>query len=57
MKDDSFRFGVEQESHTRLWYRLSSAEKFQALGTEETVRKGTIIAKAGELPDACWFVL
>ena len=57
MMNPDHHMGVERESHTRLWYRLSSAEKFQSLGTEMTMKKGTVIAEAGTRPDACWFVL
>ena len=57
MKEQSTEYGMRNEVHTRLWHRLSSAEKFQEMGAEVTVPKGTVIARAGEEPDTCWFVL
>ena len=48
---------LEAESHTRLWYRINSPEKFISLGEEVTYKRGEIIVAAGTKPDRCYYVL
>ncbi len=48
---------LEGEAHTRLWFGLSSHEKFSNLGKPVSFAKGEIVAQAGRHPIHCYYVL
>lgn len=48
---------LEGEAHTRLWFGLSSHEKFSNLGKPVSFAKGEIVAQAGRHPTHCYYVL
>ena len=48
---------LEGEAHTRLWFGLSSHEKFSNLGKPVSFAKGEIVAQAGRHPTRCYYVL
>lgn len=48
---------LESEAHTRLWFGLSSQDKFSNLGKPVSFTKGEIVAQAGRHPSCCYYVL